>query len=48
VLAAKIAAPVIASLFLVDLALALVSRAAPQMNVLFIGFPLKSASVFCS
>ncbi|MFZ5813105.1 MAG: flagellar biosynthetic protein FliR [Thermodesulfobacteriota bacterium] len=41
VLAAKIAAPVIASLFLVDLALALISRAAPQMNVLFIGFPLK-------
>jgi flagellar biosynthetic protein FliR len=41
VLAAKISAPVIASLFLVDLALALISRAAPQMNVLFIGFPLK-------
>jgi flagellar biosynthetic protein FliR len=40
-LALKIAAPVIGSLFLVDLALALVSRAAPQMNVLFIGFPLK-------
>lgn len=40
-LAIKIASPVLASLFLVDLALALVSRAAPQMNVLFIGFPLK-------
>ncbi len=41
VLAVKIAAPVMASLFLVDLALALVSRAAPQMNVIQIGFPLK-------
>lgn len=41
ILAVKIAAPVMASIFLVDLALALVARAAPQMNVLFIGFPLK-------
>lgn len=41
VLAIKIAAPVIAAIFLVDLALALVSRAAPQMNVLMLGFPLK-------
>ena len=41
VMALKIAAPIMASIFLVDLALALVARAAPQMNVLFIGFPLK-------
>ncbi|MBG0778033.1 MAG: flagellar biosynthetic protein FliR [Desulfovibrionaceae bacterium] len=41
ILGAKIAAPIIACLFLVDLALALVARAAPQMNVLLIGFPLK-------
>lgn len=41
VLAIKISAPVVASLFLVDLALAIVSRAAPQMNVIQIGFPLK-------
>lgn len=41
VIAAKIAAPILASLFLVDLALALISRAAPQMNVLMVGFPLK-------
>lgn len=41
VLAIKIASPVIVAVFLVDLALALISRAAPQMNVLFIGFPLK-------
>jgi flagellar biosynthetic protein FliR len=41
VLALKIAAPIMASIFLVDVALALVARAAPQWNVLFIGFPLK-------
>jgi flagellar biosynthetic protein FliR len=41
ILAAKISAPIMVSLFLVDLALALVSRAAPQMNVLMVGFPLK-------
>jgi flagellar biosynthetic protein FliR len=41
VLAIQIGAPVIAAILLVDLALALVSRAAPQMNVLLIGFPLK-------
>ncbi|GFK92541.1 hypothetical protein NNJEOMEG_00366 [Fundidesulfovibrio magnetotacticus] len=41
VLAVKISAPVVASLFLVDLALALISRAAPQMNVIQVGFPLK-------
>ncbi|MBT8764398.1 flagellar biosynthetic protein FliR [Desulfohalobiaceae bacterium Ax17] len=41
VLAIKIAAPVMTAIFLVDLALALISRAAPQMNVLFVGFPLK-------
>ena len=41
IMALKIAAPIMASIFLVDLALALIARAAPQMNVLFIGFPLK-------
>jgi flagellar biosynthetic protein FliR len=41
VMALKIAAPIMASIFMVDLALALVARAAPQMNVLFVGFPLK-------
>ena len=41
ILAVKIAAPILGSVFLVDLALALVARAAPQMNVLFIGFPVK-------
>ncbi|NLY41966.1 MAG: flagellar biosynthetic protein FliR [Desulfovibrionales bacterium] len=40
-LSIQIAAPVMAALLLVDLALALVSRASPQMNVLIVGFPLK-------
>ena len=41
VMAVHIAAPVMAALFLVELALALMVRAAPQMNLLMIGFPLK-------
>ncbi len=40
-LSIKIAAPVMAALFLVDLALALIGRAAPQMHVLILGFPIK-------
>jgi len=40
-LAIKIAAPVMVALFLVDLSLALISRAAPQMHVLLLGFPVK-------
>lgn len=45
-LAIKIAAPVMAALFLVDLALALIARAAPQMHVLVLGFPIKIAVGF--
>ncbi|MDQ7835945.1 MAG: flagellar biosynthetic protein FliR [Humidesulfovibrio sp.] len=41
VLGVRIAAPVILALFLVDLALALISKMAPQMNVMTMGFPLK-------
>lgn len=41
ILAIKIAAPVMASLFLVDLSLALITRAAPQMHVMMLGFPIK-------
>lgn len=40
-LAIQIAAPVMAALFLVDLSLALISKAAPQMHVLVLGFPVK-------
>jgi flagellar biosynthetic protein FliR len=45
-LALKIAAPVIAALFMVELALALMARAAPQMNLLTLGFPVKIAVGF--
>jgi len=41
ILGVRIAAPVILALFLVDLALALISKTAPQMNVMTMGFPLK-------
>lgn len=40
-LAVRIAAPVIAALFLTELTLALMGRAAPQMNLLTLGFPAK-------
>jgi flagellar biosynthetic protein FliR len=46
VLAVKIAAPIMAALFLVDLALALISRVAPQMHILTLGFPIKIAVGF--
>ena len=45
-LAVQIAAPVIAALFMVELALALMGRAAPQMNLLTLGFPAKIAVGF--
>ncbi|WP_243545993.1 flagellar biosynthetic protein FliR [Pseudodesulfovibrio tunisiensis] len=46
ILAIKIAAPIMASVFVVDLALAVISRAAPQMHVLVLGFPVKIAVGF--
>ena len=41
VIALRIAMPVIAAVFLADLAMAISSRIVPQMNVLMVGFPLK-------
>lgn len=41
VLAVKISSPVLVSVFLVDLAIAIISRAAPEMNFLAFGFPVK-------
>ncbi len=41
ILAVKVASPIIAAIFVVDLSLALISKMAPQMNVLMLGFPLK-------
>jgi len=39
--ALRIAAPVVAAVFLADVAMAIVARAVPQMNILLAGFPLK-------
>lgn len=39
--AVEIAAPLLAALFLTEVALGLLARAAPHMNVFVIGFPLK-------
>jgi len=39
--AVRIAAPVVAAVFLADVALAMISRAVPQMNILMSGLPLK-------
>jgi flagellar biosynthetic protein FliR len=41
VVALRISLPVIGALILTDLALALVGRTVPQMNVLVVGFPIK-------
>lgn len=40
-LAVKFAAPVVAALFIADVALGFVSRTVPQMNVFIVGLPLK-------
>lgn len=41
VMAIKIAAPVITALFLTSVALGIIARTVPQMNVFIVGFPLK-------
>ena len=41
VIALKIAAPIIIALFLTNLALGIVARTVPQVNILMIGFPIK-------
>ena len=41
--AIKLAAPIMASLFLLNVALGLIARTVPQMNVFIIGFPLQIA-----
>ncbi len=46
IIALKIAAPVMTALFLIELALALVSRASPQVNIMDIGFPVKIGAGF--
>ena len=44
--AIEIAAPLLAALFLTEVALGLLSRAAPQMNVFVLGIPLKILLTF--
>ena len=39
--AIEIAAPLLAALFLAEVALGLLSKAAPQMNIFMVGFPVK-------
>ena len=41
IVAIKIAAPVIISLFLTNIALGIMARVVPQMNIFIVGFPLK-------
>jgi len=41
VAALEIAAPLLAALFLAEVALGLLSKAAPQMNIFMVGFPVK-------
>jgi flagellar biosynthesis protein FliR len=41
IVAIKIAAPVLISLFLTNIALGIMARVVPQMNIFVIGFPLK-------
>jgi len=43
-LGVQLALPVVAVLFLADVALAILSRAVPQLNVLFMGMPLKAGA----
>ncbi len=43
VMAVKIAAPVMAIELLISLSFAIIARIAPQVNILFVGFPIKIA-----
>lgn len=45
-IAFQMAVPVVAVLFLVDVALGIVARTVPQMNVFVVGFPIKIAVSF--
>ncbi len=45
-IAIKIGAPMVITLFLTDVALGIIARTVPQMNVFIVGFPLKIAGGF--
>jgi flagellar biosynthetic protein FliR len=46
VIALKIALPVVATVFLITVSLGILAKAAPQMNILMLGFPFKIAVSF--
>lgn len=41
VVGVQVAAPILVAIFITDLALALIGRSSPQMNILMVGFPVK-------
>jgi len=43
IIALKLGAPILAALFLADVALGFIARTAPQINIFIIGFPVKVA-----
>ncbi|GIN70460.1 flagellar biosynthetic protein FliR [Bacillus sp. J14TS2] len=45
-IAFQMAIPIVASLFLVDVALGIVARTVPQLNIFVVGFPIKIAVSF--
>jgi flagellar biosynthetic protein FliR len=46
VVALKISIPVVATIFLVSISMGVLSKAAPQMNIMMLGFPLKIMVAF--
>lgn len=46
VIAVKLAAPVLVSMFLINLALSILSRVMPQMNIFAVAFPIKLGAGF--
>ncbi len=46
VIALKIALPVVATIFLVSISMGVLAKAAPQMNIMMLGFPFKIAVAF--
>ncbi|MCK6257026.1 flagellar type III secretion system protein FliR [Fictibacillus sp. KIGAM418] len=47
VIAFQMALPIVGSLFLVDLALGVVARTVPQVNIFAVGLPIKIIAAFC-
>jgi len=46
VIALKIALPIVATIFLVSVSMGVLSKAAPQMNIMMLGFPVKIMVAF--